>query len=173
MRLFTRHLLGKKNMQRTILAAAFIMVIAMESTQAGLISSVVPSSETTVEATLSTVVDATTEVTAEATVGTTVETTPDATGESTSDSTATVWIPPPGLLSDETIASISAGLEADTVIGSVDVNADLNIGLTGNDTANRIPEPGTLLLVGIGLATLIATRRRTRKKQMISNSKNL
>jgi hypothetical protein len=152
-------------MQVTILVAALIMMMATESTQAGLISSIVPSSETTVEATLSTVVDATTEVTAETTVGTTVETTPDATGESTSDSTATVWVPPPGLLSDDTIASISAGLGADTVIGSVDVNADLNIGLNGNGIANRVPEPGTILLVGIGLTALITTRQRTSRSK--------
>lgn len=152
-------------MQVTVLIAAFVIVMAAGPTEAGLPSSVV-NSETTVATTLNTVIDATTEVNAETSAGTT----PDNNEEVTSDSTATVWVPPPGLLSDETIASISAGLSADTAIATVDVNADLNIG----STVNRVSEPGTILLVGIGLAALITTtRQKARKRQGTINRENL
>jgi len=154
----------KANMKATTLIAALIIVMATGPTHAGFISSVVPSLETTVGTTLDAVVDATpvtADTTADTTLGITVETTPETTGEITFDSTATVSVPPPGLLSDDMIASLNTGLGADTIIGSVDGNADLNIGLNTTDNGlngNKIPEPGTILLVSIGLAVLLTRR---------------
>jgi hypothetical protein len=161
-------------MKATILIAALIIVMATGPTHAGLIS-VVPSLETTVGTTSDVVVD-TTLVTADTTLGFTVETTPGATEEITSDSTVEGSLSLSELLSDDMIASFNAELGADTMISSVDVNADLNIGLNGNDNGlnvNEVPEPGTILLVGIGLAALIIrTRQKVRKKPMTVDREN-
>ncbi|SEO54494.1 PEP-CTERM protein-sorting domain-containing protein [Nitrosospira multiformis] len=164
-------------MKATILIAALIIVMATGPTHAGLIS-VVPSLETTVGTTSDVVID-TTLATADTTLGFTVETTPEASEGVTSDSTAEGSVSLSELLLDDMIASFSAEVGADTTISSVDanadlnissvdVNADLNIGLNGNDNGlngNKIPEPGTVLLVGIGLAALITrTRQKVCKK---------
>ena len=60
------------------------------------------------------------------------------------------WTPPPGLLSDSTISSLT-------------FNADKNKkhdSPPGHGHVNAVPEPGSIILIVIGLAGLVAIRNR-------------
>lgn len=66
------------------------------------------------------------------------------------------WTPPPGLLSDDTISSLT--------FGSDKQNNGQSNSKGGRGQVHEVPEPGTILLVGAGVMGLIASRARSRRR---------
>ncbi|KIO49122.1 PEP-CTERM sorting domain-containing protein [Nitrosospira sp. NpAV] len=71
------------------------------------------------------------------------------------------WTPPPGLLSDEMVSSLTFASDKSN-------NGNSNNSNNGNSNPGRghvyqVPEPGTIILIGAGFLGLAASRRIKRR----------
>lgn len=119
-------------------ALLMILVTVCGSAKAGLLSTTTG----IITGTTSTLLSGTTTTTTDSTT-----TTDPTTTSTTTTSTDIAYTPPPGLLTDE-------------FIDSVTVSTDSTLVVSAGSTVYQVPEPGTLTLLCIGLIALVANKKQ-------------